>query len=161
MTVGTKSNKNLEGIIAAVEGLNCQLLIVGRLSKAQLALLQKSEITYENLTGATDQQIIDAYRSCDVLCFPSFFEGFGMPIIEAQATGRPVITSNYGAMKEVAGEGALLVDPYSSQDIKNALLKVIEDHSSRNDLIQKGLKNAGTHQPVMLCRHYADIYEQF
>lgn len=161
LAVGTKSNKNLEGIITALEGLRCQLLIVGKLNNAQFSLLKKKEIIYENLTGVTDQQIIEAYKFCDVLCFPSFFEGFGMPIIEAQATGRPVITSNYGAMKEVAGEGAVLVDPYSPNDIKNALLKVIEDATYRNELIRKGQENAGTHQPLMLCGHYSDIYELF
>src|SRR5690606_18012660 len=95
---------------------------------------------------------------CDVLCFPSFFEGFGMPIIEAQATGRPVITSNYGAMKEVAGEGAVLVDPNNGVEIKNALERIFEDSVLRSNLISKGLLNASTHLPLMLCGKYASIY---
>lgn len=158
LAVGTKSNKNLEGIITALEGLRCQLLIVGKLNNAQLALLKKKEIIYENLTGATDQQIIEAYRSCDVLCFPSFFEGFGMPIIEAQATGRPVITSNYGAMKEVAGEGALLVDPRNLIAIKEGIAMLLKDKPSRLNIIEMGLRNVMHHQLSFVVERYVDTY---
>lgn len=158
LTVGTKPNKNLEGIVNAVQQLKCRLLIVGRMSVQQVALLKEREVDYENLTGATDAQIVDAYRRCDLLCFPSFFEGFGMPIIEAQATGRPVITSNYGAMKEVAGEGALLVDPHDVNAIRSAIREVIDVPQTRNRLITAGLHNVKTHDPKEIAMRYTDIY---
>ena len=158
LAVGTKSNKNLEGIITALEGLRCQLLIVGKLNNAQFSLLKKKEIIYENLTGVTDQQIIEAYKSCDVLCFPSFFEGFGMPIIEAQATGRPVVTSNYGAMKEVAGEGAVLVDPRNLIAIKEGIAMLLKDKPSRLNIIEKGLRNVMHHQLSFVVERYVDTY---
>jgi len=160
MTVGAKPNKNLEGIIKALEGLNCQLLMIGKLKESQRELLEEKNQKYENLVGVTDQQIIEAYRRCDLLCFPSFYEGFGMPIIEAQATGRPVITSNYGAMKEVAGEGALLVDPSSVQGIRNAVERIIEDDLLRMKLIEKGRRNAEKYQPATVALRNAEVYEK-
>jgi glycosyltransferase involved in cell wall biosynthesis len=160
LAVGTKPNKNLEGIIAAVEGLGCQLLIVGRLSKAQDGMLKEKGIDYRNMVNATDQEIIDAYISCDVLCFPSFYEGFGMPIIEAQAIGRPVITSNYGAMKEVAGDGAVLVDPKNIDSIREGVRMIFEDSELRMSLINNGLKFAKTHYPYLICEMYTEIYSE-
>lgn len=158
LTVGTKPNKNLEGIVNAVAQIKCRLLIVGRMSAQQVELLKEKAVDYDNLTGATDAQIVDAYRRCDLLCFPSFFEGFGMPIIEAQATGRPVITSNYGAMKEVAGEGALLVDPHDVKAIHSAIQKVITEPQTRTRLVTAGLHNVKTHDPKEIAMRYTDIY---
>ena len=67
-------------------------------------------------------------------------KGFGMPIIEAQATGRVVLSSNIGAMKEIAGIGAHLVDPYSVEDIRAGILKIISDTSYRTSLLSWGLQ---------------------
>lgn len=159
LVIGTKHNKNLEGIIDAVVGLKCKLLIAGRLSESQRDLLGRKGIDFENLVGATDEQIIDAYKRSDLLCFPSFFEGFGMPIIEAQAIGRPVITSCFGAMMEVAGEGAFLIDPYNPQDIRRGILKVLEDGDLRTLLVKKGLENASRFDAESLTAKYVEVYE--
>ena len=75
----------------------------------------------------THEEIVSEDRKADIINFPSLFEGFGMPIIEGQATGRIVITSNLSPMKEVAGNGAILVDPYSVNEIRNAYLSVIQN----------------------------------
>lgn len=158
LVIGTKHNKNLEGIIDAVAGLTCRLLIAGRLSESQRDLLHRKNVDFENLVGATDKQIIDAYQRCDLLCFPSFFEGFGMPIIEAQATGRPVITSCFGAMMEVAGEGAFLVDPYNPKDIRKGIVQVLEDGDLRTQLVIRGLKNAAQFDAKLLAGEYAKVY---
>ncbi len=160
LVIGTKYNKNLEGIIDAVAGLNVRLIIAGRLSESQRDLLYRKGINYENLVGASDEQIIDAYRRCDLLCFPSFFEGFGMPIIEAQATGRPVITSCFGAMMEVAGEGAHLVDPYNPMDIRKGIIRVLEDGDLRTHLVKKGLENAALFDAKKLAEKYTEVYKQ-
>ena len=158
LAVGTKPNKNLEGTIRALEGVSCKLLIVGLLTGRQLGLLKEKGVEYENLTGASDEQIIDAYKRCDILCFPSFFEGFGMPIIEAQAVGRAVITSSYGAMREVAGDGALLVDPNYHEEIGACLKMLICDDELRMQLVEKGLLNSKMHNPVIVAGRYAEIY---
>jgi glycosyltransferase involved in cell wall biosynthesis len=81
-----------------------------------------------------------------------------MPIIEAQATGRPVITSNYGAMKEVAGEGALLVDPNSVDEIREAVLKVISGERLRDNLVKRGLMNVERYKGNEIGRMYGKVY---
>lgn len=159
LAMGTKPNKNLEGTIRALEGVSCKLLIVGLLTGRQLGLLKEKGVEYENLTGASDEQIIDAYKRCDILCFPSFFEGFGMPIIEAQAVGRAVITSSYGAMREVAGDGALLVDPNYHEEIGACLKMLICDDELRMQLVEKGLLNSKMHNPAAVTGQYSEIYK--
>lgn len=160
LVIGTKYNKNLERIIEALSGLSCRLIIAGRLSDLQKELLKKFHVEFENLVGASDEQIVDAYKRCDLLCFPSLFEGFGMPIIEAQAIGRPVVTSNLGAMKEVAGEGAFLVDPHQTEDIRNGIVTLLNDAGLRSNLVAKGLENAAKFDVKTLAAQYAKVYKQ-
>jgi glycosyltransferase involved in cell wall biosynthesis len=159
LAMGTKPNKNLEGTIDAIKDIPCKLIIAGHLHPYQLELLNKNRIDYENLVGATDSQIIDAYKRCDMLCFPSFYEGFGMPIIEAQAVGRLVITSNVGAMPVTAGEGAILVDPKKSDEIGNAIQKAIHEAPLRKTLVEVGLKNAATYSLQKIARVYSSLYQ--
>ncbi len=79
--------------------------------------------------------------AAEVFVYPSFFEGFGMSVIEAQACGTPVITSNVTSLPEAAGEAALYVDPYKVDDLKNAMEKLLFSSKLRDDLSQKGLVN--------------------
>lgn len=76
-----------------------------------------------------------------VLAFPSLFEGFGLPILEAQSVGVPVLTSNTSSMPEVGGDSALYVDPEDLKSIAEGLLKIIEDEELRKELISKGHEN--------------------
>jgi glycosyltransferase involved in cell wall biosynthesis len=76
-----------------------------------------------------------------VFVFPSFYEGFGIPILEAQASGLPVVTSSVSSMPEVAGEGALFVDPNNPTQIAEAVYKIISDQAVRDRLIALGQEN--------------------
>jgi glycosyltransferase involved in cell wall biosynthesis len=160
LCIGTKRNKNLEGIIEAVRGRRCSLTIAGRLTDAQRGKLKEYNIDYTNLVGVDDQTIIAAYTGCDILCFPSFYEGFGMPIIEAQTTGRVVITSDRGAMKEIAGAGALLVNPDSTADIARGIEQIIGNQQLRDELIEKGRQNALRFDAQKIADSYAELYRQ-
>ncbi|REE27442.1 glycosyltransferase involved in cell wall biosynthesis [Winogradskyella pacifica] len=160
LCVGTKSNKNLERIFNAVTGLKCQLHIIGQLTANQKAQLDKLMIPYLNGVQLSQQEIIDAYAQCDMLCFPSTYEGFGMPIIEAQATGRPVVTSNFGAMLEVAQNSASLVDPYSVTSIRNGIERIMLDVNYRNSLINKGYSNIQRFQLKTIAKQYIKIYKE-
>jgi len=80
-------------------------------------------------------------KNADVFLFPSFYEGFGLPIIEAQSTGAPVVTSNVSSIPEVVNSSAILVDPSSSQEIAKATYKLISDENFRSDIINRGFKN--------------------
>jgi glycosyltransferase involved in cell wall biosynthesis len=108
----------------------------------------------------TDEELVQAYRRCDMVVFASLYEGFGLPILEAQAIGRPVITSNFGAMKEAAGNGALLVDPYSVEEIRAAILRIKREPALREDLIAKGLRNVAKFSANAVGESYAQIYKQ-
>ena len=77
----------------------------------------------------------------DVFIFPSLYEGFGIPILEGQKCGIPVVASNISAIPEIGGKGALYVDPYSIEDISNKLQQIITDNDLRERLIREGYKN--------------------
>jgi glycosyltransferase involved in cell wall biosynthesis len=106
----------------------------------------------------TDEELVQAYRRCDMVVFASLYEGFGLPILEAQAMGRPVITSNCGAMREAAGYGALLVDPYSVEAIREAVLRIKREPALREDLIAKGRENAERFRAEAVAARYAELY---
>jgi glycosyltransferase involved in cell wall biosynthesis len=79
------------------------------------------------------------YRGSEALIFPSLYEGFGLPILEAMGCGTPVVTANVSAMPEVAGDAALLVDPTSVEQIARAMEQIVSDTTLRQDLRRKGL----------------------
>jgi glycosyltransferase involved in cell wall biosynthesis len=82
------------------------------------------------------------YRGAVALVFPSLYEGFGLPVLEAMACGTPVVTANTTAIPEVAGDAALLVDPTSAEQIANSIEKIVNDNSLRLCLRNKGLARA-------------------
>lgn len=160
LLLGTKSNKNLENTIKALKEIPCELHIIGKLTLQQEMLLKQSKLEYRNQFNISYQKIIEAYMLCDVVCFASFYEGFGMPIIEGQATGRPVVTSNLGAMKEISGGAACLVDPYSVTSIRKGLELVIGDDEYRFKLIQNGYKNTMRFKLDKIVNEYLTIYQE-
>ncbi len=83
-----------------------------------------------------------------------------MPIIEAQAIGRPVLTSDFGAMREVAEDSACLIDPYNTDAIRNGSQKIISDPTYRDYLIGKGFENIKRFQLETIVKHYSYIYQE-
>jgi len=89
-----------------------------------------------------DQELSALYQNAYCLLFPSFYEGFGLPILEAQSFGVPAITSNISSMPEVVGDGGLLVDPYSIESISSELEHLLSSTEPRDSLSQKAMINA-------------------
>lgn len=87
-----------------------------------------------------DEDVPLFYNLADAFVFPSLYEGFGIPILEAMACGCPVITSDRGAPREVAGEAAILVDPTDEDRIAATIVRVLEDRALREDLVSRGLR---------------------
>lgn len=158
--LGTKENKNLERLIPALKGLSCHLRIIGKLSMEQKALLEQNQITYSNVYSLSSEEVVKEYSQADIVSFVSLYEGFGMPIIEAQATGRPVITSNCSSMPEVGGEAALYVDPYSIEEIRSGILRLINEPDLREALIQRGLENVKRFSAREVAAQYAALYHK-
>ncbi len=157
--IGTAPNKNLLRHIEALRGIDCTLHIIGKISAEVQAHLQDSAIDYHNEYDLTDAQVQAAYRDCDLLLFASTLEGFGMPILEAQTVGRPVVTSNLSSMPEVAGTAACLVDPLSVASIREGVQRVIQDAPYREGLIAAGFENVKRFQAETVARAYGEVYE--
>ena len=104
--------------------------------------------------------MVEKYRNCDVVCFVSTYEGFGMPIVEAQSVGRVVLTSNISSMPEVAGNAACLVDPFSIGEIRRGLDQIINDSVYRDDLVKKGFENCARFDPKQIATQYYDLYKE-
>ncbi|MBE9011981.1 glycosyltransferase family 4 protein [Pseudanabaenaceae cyanobacterium LEGE 13415] len=95
------------------------------------------------------------------LVFPSLWEGFGLPVLEAMACGTPVITSNLSSIPEVAGDAALLIDPYDETAIANAMKSIITDNQLRQNLRQKGLDRASQFSWQNTVSQTAEILKQY
>lgn len=160
LQLGTVVNKNVPRLIRALSGLSCRLTLVGKLDEEIASALDGSDIEYRTIDRLTDHELIDAYENADIVSFCSTYEGFGLPIIEAQAVGRVVVTSNLSPMKEVAGDGAELVDPFDEASIRAGFERVIGDSSHRNDLIESGRSNVARFSAKHAAEAYSAIYEQ-
>lgn len=158
--IGSTPNKNLERVIDAITGIDCLLDIVGQIPEPLQKRLVEKNVSFRQSSGLTEEQLVAKYLECDMLLFPSTYEGFGLPIIEAQKVGRPVITSSISPMKEVAGDGALFVDPLSVDSIRTGVLTIIKDELTRNELIRKGSINVKKYQAETVASAYLDTYKQ-
>jgi glycosyltransferase involved in cell wall biosynthesis len=108
----------------------------------QLIAKLKIENKVRFLGRVSELELITLYSMADVFVFPSFYEGFGVPLIEAMACGAPVITSNTSSLPEVAGDAAVLIDPHNNDQIAKAMLQVLENEQLRHELRQKGYARA-------------------
>ncbi|HSI89407.1 MAG TPA: glycosyltransferase, partial [Pyrinomonadaceae bacterium] len=140
--------------------LGCRLRIVGELSDDQAELLERSQVDYSNVTDLDSVGMHQEYRNADIVVFCSLFEGFGLPIIEAQAVGRPVITSAIEPMRDVARDGALLINPEDVAAIRDAVIRLIADGDLRESLIKKGIANAERFRLGRIAAQYAELYSE-
>ena len=160
LLIGTKSNKNIENTILALNGIKCNLLIIGKLNDAQLQLLMSSRIPFENKYNLTDDEIADAYYESDIVSFMSTYEGFGMPIVEGQLAGCAVLTSNIAPMTEVGASSVVYADPYNVLSIHEAFNKIINDKIYRDRKINEGFENAKRFSPEKIASEYMKIYDE-
>ena len=160
LQVGTGENKNLTRVVEALGGVACTLVIVGVLSEQQRSCLNNHGVVFENYVGLQSSELVEEYVKSDLVVFASTFEGFGLPIIEAQAVGRPVITSKVVPMCEVAGEDACLVDPFCVNSIRAGVARVLADHEYRNLLVKTGFSNVTRFSITHVAAEYEKIYRE-
>lgn len=147
-------NKNLVNMAKACKKIGMELVMVGKsfeqrenLDHTELRSFQEflkefgSDFAIHILGFVADEDLVAFYNLATVTLLPSFYEGFGLPILESQACGTPVVTSRISSMPEVAGNGALFVDPYNIESISQAIKEIIQDKLVRNNLIKMGFDN--------------------
>jgi glycosyltransferase involved in cell wall biosynthesis len=145
--------KNIQSIIKAFNWLKQnhkiehQLVLIGKKGWKYTPIFEaiqssnwKNDI--HHLNYLSDELVALFYSKADVFVYPSHYEGFGLPVLEAMTLGAPVVASNTSSIPEVAGDAAILIDPDDFMQIAEALLKVISDSQLRQDLINKGKARA-------------------
>lgn len=151
--VGTvEPRKNLERLIAAWQAIDrrergdARLVIVGATGWLVDAMLSRSLVqdSVEFKGFVEDEDLADLMQGAMVFVYPSLYEGFGLPVLEAMAQGIPVLTSDVGATREVADAAALLVDPSSTASIRDGLARLLNDTALRRDLARLGVERAAS-----------------
>lgn len=160
LQIGTGPNKNINRLIPALHGINCHLRLVGQLDERQLLALQKHQVDFSSVSGISEEDVYKEYCQCDMVTFPSTYEGFGLPILEAMATGRPIVTSTIGPIPEVAGDAACLVDPFDTGSIREGILKVLKQSSYRTELVKRGFENIRRFRADKIAEQYAVLYRE-
>lgn len=108
----------------------------------------------------TDERLVEYYSSARVLVYPSLYEGFGLPVLEAMACGCPVITSNVSSLPEVAGDAAFLVNPYDIRDICGAIARLLTDNRLRDELIARGKVRSRIFSWAKTAEETLNVYHQ-
>jgi glycosyltransferase involved in cell wall biosynthesis len=160
LQVGTGPNKNLERVATAAAGLPVRLRIIGAPSDEQRSLLDSLDLEWTSAAGLPAGEVVREYRDSDLLVFASTYEGFGLPVVEAQAIGLPVITSGIAPMTDVAGDGALFVDPYDVRAIRSGLERLIGSPELTRQLTDRGRRNAERFGARATAERYAAVYDQ-
>jgi glycosyltransferase involved in cell wall biosynthesis len=156
--IGITPNKNLTRAILALKGIPCTLHIIGVIPDDIINLLTTEGVHWRNSFFLTETELDSAYAHTDMVLFPSLFEGFGLPVVEAQKAGRPVITSNIDPMRDVAGDGACFVDPADIHSIREGILKVIENPLYREELVERGFINIRRFSNDAIIEQYISVY---
>ena len=163
-----KPHKNLERLIEAFHlvrssGLDLKLVLIGdeisKYAALRRAVHRHQLHPYVRFLGYLPEETLAImYRLAGVFVFPSLYEGFGLPPLEAMASGTPVVTSNVSSLPEVTGDAALLVDPYDPHAIADGIRRVISDRALSDDLRRKGLARARQFSWETSVRRIRDIY---
>ncbi len=164
-----KPHKNLERLIQAFDlvrrrGLDhLKLVLIGdeisKYAALRRAVHRHQLHKYVRFLGYLPETTLAVmYRLAGVFVFPSLYEGFGLPPLEAMASGTPVVTSNVSSLPEVAGDAAVLVDPYDPTAIADGIYRVLTDESLRRSLRQRGLTRASQFSWEASVRRVHDIY---
>jgi glycosyltransferase involved in cell wall biosynthesis len=164
-----KPHKNLERLIEAFRLVREQgrpeleLIIIGdEISKLQS--LRRAVHKYQLhrfvrfLGFVPDKTLAVLYRLASVFVFPSLYEGFGLPPLEAMASGTPVVTSNVSSLPEVVGDAAILVDPYRAEAIADGILQVLRSAHLRDDLRQRGFARVKAYSWLRSAQRVREVY---
>jgi glycosyltransferase involved in cell wall biosynthesis len=150
LAAGTlEPRKNLLRLLAAWEALGedlrdaFELVLVGPIGWDAEAIVRAAHAARIVVAGyVPDDELAALYAGCELFCYPSLYEGFGLPVLEAMKAGAPVLTSDVSSLPEVAGDAAMLVDPLSVEAIRDAITRLLRDPEERQGLRTAGLQRA-------------------
>jgi glycosyltransferase involved in cell wall biosynthesis len=163
-----QARKNLLRLVEAYarlrkQGVTAKLVIVGKRDWQYERLLAKvnelgleASVIFPGYVSTEDLPLF--YNAAELSVFPSIFEGFGLPVVESMASGVPTVTSLGSSLEEVAGDGALLVDPLDTSSIEDALLKVLGNPELQRQLITRGLEQSARYKPESLALQVLSVY---
>ena len=158
--IGTKKNKNLLRLIQAIENIKCSLIIVGEIDGMIIRELKSRKISFKNYCNISDKEMIELYKKCDILSFVTTFEGFGVPILEAQSVGRVVLTSRIEPHYTVASkDGAVFVNPYDVNSIKEGVKSILNNNLDIQNIISNGFKNSDRFSSKIISSKYLSLYQ--
>jgi len=164
-------HKNLYRLIQAYDILcrkyhiDCQLVIVGVRGRAHFSLVNLAkEMSLEDsiiFTGWIPKENLSLlYSEAELFVFPSLFEGFGMPVLEAMRHCTPVVSSNTASLPEVVGEAAILINPYNTGEIAEAMYRLLKDQALRGSLVKKGLNRIKRFSWEKTAKQTLKVYEE-
>ncbi len=165
LSVGTiEARKNLLNTVAAVQNTEIPLLVVGRKTayyKKVEKFIRKNKMEKQILflEGLDMSQLAELYKMADIFIYPSLFEGFGIPVIEALFSGTAVITSNTSSLPEAGGPDSMYVDPLSVPDLKSKILFLWNSEAERERRAEKGREYAGRFADSRVAEDLINAYE--
>lgn len=165
------ANKNYPRILHAFADVaqtheNLLLLITGRWNNESRQWLRNESVRLgishrvEHLGYAEPSELESLYANALAFLFPSLEEGFGSPLVEAMASGTPFITTNYGALAEVAGPAGLLINPYDASALAQAMKDLVRFPRLRDALVQKGLRRAAVFSWKDVAARTVEVYQE-
>ncbi|MCL4484717.1 MAG: glycosyltransferase family 4 protein [Bacteroidetes bacterium] len=167
LNVGTiEARKNQLSILRGLvqEKLEIPVVLLGKITDYKKGLdefivesgIRKQLIFLPN-TDTSELQAI--YQMAEIMVYPSLFEGFGLPVLEAQASGCPVITSSTSSLPEAGGDGAIYIDPGNSLEIGQAIQNVLSNNDLKNELIRKGTAHARLFDGRIVSEKLMKLYQ--
>lgn len=160
LQIGTRPNKNVEMLVEALTGMRCHLHIVGAVDEPLRTRLERSGLSWSSEADISEEAMIQAYERASVVAFISTYEGFGMPVVEAQALGRAIVTSDIEPMRSVSGGRAILVDPGNREQIRANFARVLNDPEWRAELVANGFVNADRFKGSRVAAQYDALYRE-
>lgn len=159
--IGTQKHKNLECSMNIVSWMKKPLTVIGHPSISDYDHAASVNVDLKVFSGISKSELYSILENHDVLLFPSFHEGFGLPIIEAQAAGLIVITSNIEPMIQVAGhDSAIFINPHDSQKYSNQIMKMLNDRIELGKLQKRGYENSKKYDASKIAQSYLKLYEK-
>ena len=171
-TGGEDWRKNIEGLVIAFSKLpkslqECYQLVVAckvseHFSKQINSLASKVEINKSIILTnyVTDEELRALYSTCSLFVFPSFYEGFGLPLLEAISCGAPAIASNSSSLPEILGSDELLFDPYSPYDMAKIMQKVLSDENFRKKISEDALQQSAKFSWQSVAKNILDVFQE-